>query len=70
MRFFIEVGNQSLGLDLKRGFHVEGYLYRDICKDGKFVDRYILGMQRNDLVIHGEPHWEDVEIAEPYTENR
>lgn len=59
MYAFIEVGNPSLGLDLKRGFHVEGYLRQSIKKGDIFVDRYILGMSRRDLIIPGEVHWED-----------
>ncbi|WP_321005676.1 GNAT family protein [Hungatella sp.] len=56
---FIEVGNPSLGLDLKRGFHVEGYLRQSIRKGNIFVDRYVLGMSRRDLVIPGEVCWEE-----------
>ncbi|MBR4587114.1 MAG: GNAT family N-acetyltransferase [Lachnospiraceae bacterium] len=56
---FIEVGNNSLGLDLKRGFNVEGYLRQSIKKGDIFVDRYVLGMSRRTLVIPGEVHWEE-----------
>ena len=56
---FIEVGNNSLGLDLKRGFHVEGYLRESLRKNGVFVDRYVLGMSRRSLVIPGTPHMEE-----------
>lgn len=56
---FIEVGNQSLGLDLKRGFNVEGFLRQSLRKGDKFVDRYVLGMLRQHLIIPGEVLWED-----------
>lgn len=56
---FIEVGNPSLGLDLKRGFNVEGFLRNDLCMNGKYVDRYVLGMFRRNLIIPGEVHWEE-----------
>ena len=56
---FVEVGNPSLRLDLKRGFHVEGYLRQSIRKGDIFVDRYVLGMSRRDLVIPGEVCWEE-----------
>lgn len=56
---FIEVGNQSLGLDLKRGFNVEGFLRQSLRKRDKFVDRYVLGMLRQHLIIPGEVHWEN-----------
>ena len=48
-----------MGLDLKRGFHVEGYLRQSIRKGDIFVDRYVLGMSRRDLVIPGEVCWEE-----------
>ena len=48
---YIEYGNNSLGLDLKRGFNVEGFLVNDIKKDDKFAHRYILGLFRNNLYI-------------------
>lgn len=56
---FIEVGNPSLGLDLKRGFNVEGYLRQSLRKGDIYIDRYVLGMMRRNLVIPGEVHWED-----------
>lgn len=56
---FIEVGNQSLGLDLKRGFNVEGYLRQSLKKGDVFVDRYVLGMSRHNLIIQGNVHMEE-----------
>lgn len=56
---FIDVGNPSLQLDLKRGFHVEGYLHQSLRKGDDFVDRYVLGMTRKDLIIPDDIHWEE-----------
>lgn len=56
---FVEVGNHSLDLDLKRGFHVEGYLHQSLKKGDRFVDRYVLGMTRQSLIIPGEVYWEE-----------
>lgn len=56
---YVEVGNPSLQLDLKRGFNVEGYLRNDLYMNDRFVDRYILGMSRRNLVIPGEVYWEE-----------
>lgn len=56
---FVEVGNHSLNLDLKRGFHVEGYLHQSLKKGDRFVDRYVLGMTRQSLIIPEEVYWEE-----------
>ena len=58
---YIEVGNDSLGLDLKRGFNVEGYLRKSIVRGDSFVDRYVLGMFRNTLVIPDGVRWVEEE---------
>lgn len=55
---YIEVGNPSLKLYLKKGFHVEGFLRNDLCMNGRFVDRYVLGLSKEDLRMAGEPYWE------------
>ena len=55
----VEVGNVSLGLNLKLGFHIEGYLRHDLRKGDGFIDRYVMGMFRRDLILPGEVHWED-----------
>lgn len=56
---FIEVGNVSLGLNLKRGFSVEGYLRQSIKKGDIFVDRFVLGLSRRNMIIPEGIHWED-----------
>ena len=56
---FIEVGNNSLNLDLKRGFSVEGYLHHSIRKGDSFADRYVLGLYRHSLIIPDGVYWED-----------
>lgn len=56
---YIEIGNPSLNLYLKRGFHVEGFLRNDLYMRDRFVDRYALGMSRRDLIVHGDPQWEE-----------
>lgn len=55
---YIELNNPSLHLYLKKGFHVEGFLRNDLYMSGRFVDRYILGMSKEDLRMSGEPYWE------------
>ena len=55
---YIELNNPSLHLYLKKGFHVEGFLRNDLYMNGRFVDRYILGMSKEDLRLSGEPYWE------------
>ena len=56
---YIEVGNQSLGLYLKRGFNVEGYLRESLKKGDIYVDRFVLGMSRKNLVTPGGVYWEN-----------
>jgi len=42
---YIEVGNEpSLRRFLRLGYHVEGYLRHDLYFNGRFVDRYLVGM--------------------------
>lgn len=59
MYAFVEAGNPSLDLDLKRGFRVEGYLHQSLRRGDRFVDCYILGMTRQSLIIPGEVYWEE-----------
>lgn len=59
---YIEVGNNSLGLDLKRGFNVEGYLRKSVKRDDDYADRYVLGMFRNTLIIPGEVKWVEEDL--------
>lgn len=58
---FIEVGNNSLQLDLKRGFSVEGYLRQSIRKEDTFADRYVLGLYRHTLLIPDGVYWAEDE---------
>lgn len=57
----VEYGNPSLYLDLKRGFRIEGFLRNDLLSNGKYVDRFVLGMFENDLYLPAEVKWVEEE---------
>lgn len=56
---FTEAGNErALKLDLRRGFHVEGYLRHDLCMGERLVDRIALGVYRENFQIPPEVYQE------------
>lgn len=66
---FIEVGNNaSLGLYKKRGFQVEGCLRQSLRKNDSFVDRYVLGVFRQELVIPDGVHPEKGSFGRGYSD--
>ena len=57
---YIEVGNEpSLKMNFKFGAHVEGYLRHDLMRDGKPLDRYVLGTYREEFKLPEGVYWED-----------
>ena len=58
---FTEVDNKkALRLDLRRGFIVEGILNQDLFSDGKFVDRYSLGVYKDMYLMPQDIYFEEV----------
>ena len=57
---YIEVGNEpSLRMNFSFGAHVEGYLRYDLMRDGKPLDRYVLGTYRDEFRLPEGVYWED-----------
>lgn len=47
----VEYGNPSLYLHLNIGFEIEGFLKKDLFVNDKFVDRFIMGMNKKNLYL-------------------
>ena len=57
---YTEVGNErALALDLRRGFHVEGYLRHDLCMNGKMIDRFVMGLYKENFTTPSGVFWEE-----------
>lgn len=48
---YVEYGNPSLYLHTKVGFQIEGFLKNDLLVDSKYIDRFILGLTRDDFIF-------------------
>ncbi len=57
---YTEIGNErALRLDLRKGFHVEGYLRHDLCMGERMVDRFVLGLCRESFSMPEGVYWEE-----------
>lgn len=57
---FVEVGNEAnYKKNIKIGFKEEGLLKHDIIYNGRSVDRYIMGLYRENFVIPPDVYWEE-----------
>ncbi|MSU00246.1 GNAT family N-acetyltransferase [Tissierella pigra] len=58
---YTEVENEkAMKLDLRRGFEVEGCLKQDLYMNGRYIDRYCLGVYKDKYVIPEGVFREDV----------
>ncbi|EJT5919223.1 GNAT family protein [Clostridium perfringens] len=57
---YTEVDNEkAIKLDLRRGFEIEGCLKSDLCMNGRYIDRYCLGVYKSNYIKPKDVYFEE-----------